>query len=84
MTAANSRCNGACPCGDVKAKAKPKALLTKGRARLILLGFLALPVGAVATILTGDLRPLGVGLVVIATAIGYGSIITEADKKAGR
>lgn len=75
----NSRCNAACPCGDHKAKA-PKGL-TKAKARVIAACWASWPVGLIATVVTGDLRPGAVSFILAATATFYGYVVVEASRK---
>lgn len=55
--------------------------MTKALARAIILGTAALPAGAIATIITGDLRYLGVGLVLMVTAFYAGKVAVAAAQQ---
>jgi hypothetical protein len=54
--------------------------MTKTTARLVLLGVATFPAGAIATIITGDLRALGVGIVLAISAVTAGRVALEAAR----
>jgi hypothetical protein len=58
--------------------------VTKRAARLIMLLWAALPAGAIYSIWTGDLRPLGIGLVLFGVGTVLAYLTTEAAKAAAK
>lgn len=54
--------------------------MTRRLARVLWACWATLPVGAIATIVTGDLRWLGIGLVLFASATAWGVVALEAAK----
>jgi hypothetical protein len=54
--------------------------VTRRLARTLMACWATLPAGAIATIVTGDLRWLGIGLVLFASATAWGLVTLEAAK----
>lgn len=54
--------------------------MRRGTARVLMACWATLPVGAIASIYLGDLRWLGIGLVLFAAATAWGLVITESVK----
>jgi hypothetical protein len=55
--------------------------MTKTTAHALMVGWASLPAGAIWTILTGDLRPLGIGLVLFLTTMAVGAILLDVERK---
>lgn len=55
--------------------------MSKLTSRAIVAGWAALPVGAIWTIVTGDLRAIGIGLVLFMTSMVAGGLVLEAERR---